>query len=42
MIFKLLQENEVVLHAFVCLSNDGGKLIANGSKIVEGVQVVDD
>jgi hypothetical protein len=42
MMFKLLRENEVILHAFVCLSNEGGELIANGSKIIEGVQVVDD
>ena len=42
MMFKLLQDNEVVLHAFVCLSDEGGELIAKGSKIIEGVQVVDD
>ena len=42
MMFKLLRENEVVLHAFVCSSDEGGELIANGSKIIEGVQVVDD
>jgi hypothetical protein len=42
MMFKLLRENEVVLHAFVCLSNEGGELIAKGSKVIEGVQVVDD
>ncbi len=42
MMFKLLWENEVVLHAFVCLSNEGGELRANGSKIIEGVQIVND
>ncbi len=42
MMFKLFQENEVVLHAFICLSDEGGELIANGSKIIEGVQVIDD
>jgi hypothetical protein len=39
MMFKLLQENEVILHAFVCLSNEGGELIAKSSKIIEGVCV---
>jgi hypothetical protein len=42
MMFKLFWENEVVLHAFVCLSDEGGELKANGSKIIEVVQVVDD
>ncbi len=42
MMFELLRENEVVLRALVCLSDEGGELIANGSKIIEGVQVVDD
>jgi hypothetical protein len=42
MMFKLLWENEVILHAFVCLSDEGGELIANDSKTIEGVQVVDD
>jgi hypothetical protein len=42
MMFKLLWENEVVLDAFVCLSDEGGELIAIGSKIIEGIQVVDD
>ncbi len=42
MMFKLLWENEVILHAFVCLSDEGGELIANGSKTIEGVQVVVD
>jgi hypothetical protein len=42
MMFKLLWENEVVLHALVCLSDEGEELRANGSKIIEGVQVVDD
>ncbi len=42
MMFKLLWEDEVVLHAFVCFSNEGGELRLNGSKIIEGVQIVDD
>ncbi len=35
---KLLGEDEVVLHALVCLSDEGGELRANGCKIIEGVQ----
>ena len=42
MMFKLLREDEVVLHAFVCLSNEGSELRENGGKIIEGVQVVND
>jgi hypothetical protein len=42
MMFKLLGEDEVVLHALVCLSDEKGELRANGSKIIEGVQIVDD
>jgi hypothetical protein len=42
MMFKLLGEDEVVLHALVCLSDEEGELRANGRKIIEGVQIVDD
>ncbi len=42
MMFRLLGEDEVVLHALVCLSDEGGELRANGCKIIEGVQIVDD
>jgi hypothetical protein len=38
MMFKLLGEDEVVLHALVCLSDEGDELRANGCKIIEGVQ----
>jgi hypothetical protein len=41
MVFKLLQEDEVVLHAFACLANEGGKFRSNGSKVIAGVKVVD-
>jgi hypothetical protein len=40
MMFKFFQEDEVVLHAFVCMSKEGGELRGNGGKIVECVQVV--
>jgi hypothetical protein len=40
MMFKFLREDEVVLHAFVCLSKEGGELRANGGEIIECVQVV--
>ncbi len=42
MMFKFFREDEVVLLAFVCLSKEGGELRANGGKIIEGVQVVND
>jgi hypothetical protein len=40
--FKFFWEDKVVLHAFVCLSEEGGELRANGGKIIECVQVVND
>jgi hypothetical protein len=40
MMFKFFREDEVVLHAFVCLSKEGGELSANGGEIIECVQVV--
>ncbi len=40
MMFKFFREDEAVLHAFVCLSEEGGELRANGGEIVECVQVV--
>ncbi len=39
--FKILQCSPY-LHAFICLSEEGGDLRANGGKIIEGVQVVND
>ncbi len=40
MMFKFFWEDEVVLHAFVCLSKEGSELRANGGEISECVQVV--
>ena len=40
MMFKFFREDEVVLHAFVCLSEEGGELRANGGETIECVQVV--
>jgi hypothetical protein len=34
---KLLREDEVVLHVFISLAKEKGKLGLNGSEIVEGV-----
>ena len=42
MVFNLLREDEVVMHAFLCFANEGGELRSNGSKIIESVQIVDD
>jgi hypothetical protein len=42
MMFKFFREDEVILHAFVCLPKEGGELRANGGKIIEGVQLVND
>ena len=40
MMFKFFLEDEVVLHAFVCLYKEGGELRADGGEIIECVQVV--
>jgi hypothetical protein len=40
MMFKFFRVDEVDLHAFVCLSEEGGELRANGGEIIECVQVV--